>query len=107
HTGVDRRPLADNYVVADDAPLFEQAVVLDGDVATDDRLAQARVLADVGVAPDDRVADLCVLVDHREVPNAHWPVDEDPGLELALVADVSRAGDPDVVTDLDVVAYED
>ena len=76
-------------------------------MAANDRLTQPRVLPEVGVAPDDRVADFRVLVDHREVPHAGGPVDEDPGLELAFVADVGGAVDLHVVADLDVLADKD
>ncbi len=73
-------------------------------MAADDRLAQPGILTDVGIGPDDRVADLGVLVDHREIADADRPIDEDPRLELALVADVRRAVDAHVISDLDVLA---
>src|ERR1700694_3653883 len=103
HPRIDRAALTDDDVIADHRPVFEQAGVLDGDVAADDRLAQPGVLADVGVSPDDRVADLGVLIDDGGIANAGRPVDEDAGLELALVADVGRAIDPHVIADLDVL----
>src|SRR5713101_3642233 len=104
HSGIDGAALTDDDVIADHGPLLEQAAILDGDVAADDRLAQPRILADVGVGPDNGVADLGVLVDHGEITNARRPVDKDARLELAFVADVRRAIDPHVVADLDVLA---
>ena len=104
---VDRGALTGDDVIADDSAFLQQAIVLDGDVPADDGLAQPRILADIGIGPDDGVADLRVLVDHGKVADAHRPVDEDPRLELAIVADVRRTVDPDVVADFDVFTDPD
>src|SRR3989442_7636428 len=70
-------------------------------MAADNRLTEAGILTDIRIGPDDRITDLRVLVDHGEVADAHRPVDKDSGLELALVADVGGAIDPDVVAEFD------
>src|SRR5260370_353033 len=98
---------ATDNVAGDYGARLEEASVVDGHGAADNRPPQPRVEADVGVVPQDRVGDLRARIDGRIAPDHTRSVDPGPGAHFRARADQRRAVDARPVRDLPLLVDPD